>query len=458
MNIGDSAPVWTASTAYSVGDLVQKSVSFIDGGNTNRTRTVIYKCKTANSDAEFTAAKWEESGNYLEIVGNGTDNTRSNARTLDWDGNERLMGDVYVGCNADSTGGSKLAKVSELPDISGKADKTDTVLNTTLSRGRKGLTTVADGSFAFGNGVEASGLYSHAEGSSSKARNVNAHAEGDNTTASGLTSHAEGGSTTASGTKSHAEGDTTTASGQTAHAEGTSTTASASYSHAEGYNTIASGSSAHAEGSFNTASEIQAHAEGFYTTASGKRSHTEGEYTKANGRATHASGTHNPDMTAIANWVANTEYAVGDYVKNSYDCYRCKETNNDAEFDSEKWDQVPWDTIQAFVVGNGIDSNNKSNALTLDWTGDLHLAKDIYVNANANGTGGNRLATETYVNTQLAASLPAPQYVEYTIRIDENNSDSTSAIIYLDDAASMSKGSSSWDTKPIFNNIKPCVF
>lgn len=33
-------------------------------------------------------------GNYVEIVGNGTSNTRSNARTLDWSGNETLAGDL----------------------------------------------------------------------------------------------------------------------------------------------------------------------------------------------------------------------------------------------------------------------------------------------------------------------------------------------------------------------------
>ena len=52
-------------------------------------------------------------GNYVEIVGNGSNaNNRSNARTLDWDGNERLAGNLYVGCNADSTGGSKVATES----------------------------------------------------------------------------------------------------------------------------------------------------------------------------------------------------------------------------------------------------------------------------------------------------------------------------------------------------------
>lgn len=36
-------------------------------------------------------------GNYVEIVGNGTSNTRSNARTLDWNGNEVLAGKLTVG-------------------------------------------------------------------------------------------------------------------------------------------------------------------------------------------------------------------------------------------------------------------------------------------------------------------------------------------------------------------------
>lgn len=40
-------------------------------------------------------------GEYVEIVGNGTDdNTRSNARTLDWNGNEVLAGKLTVGAEA----------------------------------------------------------------------------------------------------------------------------------------------------------------------------------------------------------------------------------------------------------------------------------------------------------------------------------------------------------------------
>ena len=43
---------------------------------------------------------------YANIVGNGGAQTRSNAYALDWDGNGHFAGDVYVGCNADSSGGT----------------------------------------------------------------------------------------------------------------------------------------------------------------------------------------------------------------------------------------------------------------------------------------------------------------------------------------------------------------
>ena len=42
------------------------------------------------------SASSNNKGNYIEIVGNGSINNRSNARTLDWDGNETLMGNLTV--------------------------------------------------------------------------------------------------------------------------------------------------------------------------------------------------------------------------------------------------------------------------------------------------------------------------------------------------------------------------
>ena len=58
-------------------------------------------------------ARYKERGDYVYIVGNGTSDTaRSNAHTLDWEGNAWYQGDVYVGStsgtNKDS-GSKKLA-------------------------------------------------------------------------------------------------------------------------------------------------------------------------------------------------------------------------------------------------------------------------------------------------------------------------------------------------------------
>ena len=101
---------------------------------------------------------------------------------------------------------------------------------------------------------EASGKYSHAEGSKTIASNSSAHAEGYVTTASGFASHAEGAGasgTGATGDYSHSEGGFTIASGMYTHAEGYGTVASGQRSHAEGWNTISAGEYQHAQGKNN---------------------------------------------------------------------------------------------------------------------------------------------------------------------------------------------------------------
>lgn len=93
-NIADNLNNWTewvAGTSYNVGDRVKFRYS-TDENYTG------YICKTANSDSYFNSSKWDSFGmNYVEIVGNGTYNNPSNARTLDWDGNEVLAGGLTLG-------------------------------------------------------------------------------------------------------------------------------------------------------------------------------------------------------------------------------------------------------------------------------------------------------------------------------------------------------------------------
>lgn len=56
-------------------------------------------------------------GTYAHIVGNGTSSKRSNAHTLDWDGNAWFAGDVYVGSTSGTNkddGSVRLATVNEI--------------------------------------------------------------------------------------------------------------------------------------------------------------------------------------------------------------------------------------------------------------------------------------------------------------------------------------------------------
>ena len=121
-NVGEgpvSWPEWVANTTYQVGDKVKRTTTNASSGATEYKG---YTCNTGNSDAEFTAGHWtayipgnyQADCDYVEIVGNGNNYYRSNARALDWNGNERLKGDLYVNCNANSSGGSKVVSAADI--------------------------------------------------------------------------------------------------------------------------------------------------------------------------------------------------------------------------------------------------------------------------------------------------------------------------------------------------------
>lgn len=124
--------------------------------------------------------------------------------------------------------------------------------------------------------------------------------------------------------------------GEYAQAFGDQTTASNFASHAEGWRTTASGESSHAEGGGTTAQGIQSHAEGYNTTASGQISHAEGRGTVAQGKNQHVQGIYNIE-----------------------------------------------DTTSAHIVGNGGDNYNRSNAHTLDWSGNAWFAGDVYTGSTS---------------------------------------------------------------------------
>lgn len=166
----------------------------------------------------------------------------------------------------------------------------------------------------------------------------------------GPMSFAEGNKVEASGYASHAEGDRTKATGRASHAEGVLTEASGNFSHAEGSWTKATGLYSHAEGTSTTASDQQSHAEGYSTAASGNYSHAEGAFSKATEWASHAQnyGT----IAASAN-----QTAIGSYnVEDANDTY-------------------------AVIVGNGSDGSNRSDALTVDWDGNVGCGSTVDMTA-----------------------------------------------------------------------------
>ena len=180
-------------------------------------------------------------------------------------------------------------------------------------------------------------------------------AEGDTTTASGYGSHAEGGHTIASDVYAHAEGDTTTASGYVSHAEGWDTESSGRWSHAEGYGTTASGQGAHAEGGGTIASGDLSHASGFCTIAA----------------------SHYQTVIGHFNMIDTT------------------------------------DTF-AFIIGNGSSDTARSNALTVDWSGNITAPKLTSPGAlrlGFNGgefqpyfTKGNSVTLDIYVDGWISAA------------------------------------------------------
>jgi hypothetical protein len=162
-----------------------------------------------------------------------------------------------------------------------------------------------------------------------------------------------GNNTQATGQDSHAEGVDCKAQEHASHAEGRGTTASGDSSHAEGIGSIASGESSHAEGARGTtASGAASHAEGTRTTAAGMCSHAEGTATIANGRNQHVQGRFN---------VADNDNKFADIVGNGY---------------SEGLETV------------------RSNAYALDWDGNLYLKGGVYVNCDADSTGGTKLSLD----------------------------------------------------------------
>ena len=141
-----------------------------------------------------------------------------------------------------------------------------------------------------------------------------------------------------------AEGLDIHAGGHHSHAEGHETVAAGAYSHAEGTSTVALNNASHAEG-YGTVADATSHAEGRDTKAMGLYSHSQNHGTIANGDRQTALGKYN-----IA------------------------------------------DTTNAVIIGNGTADNARSNALTVDWNGNVNIASGAKYKINGNNLSASDIA------------------------------------------------------------------
>ena len=216
-----------------------------------------------------------------------------------------------------------------------------------------------------GKSANTSSFGAHAEGYKTQALDTGAHAEGSETISKGIGAHTEGIETQASANGAHAEGTKTISKGLSSHAEGESNErkitvnnqeiivgAYGDSSHVEGIGTYAGGNYSHAENNKTEAHGFSSHAEGILTKANGESSHAEGIETVTNGQASHTSGIH-----TIAS--GKNQFVFG---------------RGNVE-----------DITFAEIVGNGQLDNydnlvTRSNARTLDWSGNQWLAGNLTLN------------------------------------------------------------------------------
>ena len=154
-----------------------------------------------------------------------------------------------------------------------------------------------------------------------------------------------------SGINASAMGQQTTASGNLSTAMGYYTTASGLYSTAMGYYTTASASRSTAMGSGTIASGNNSTATGYFTTASGNKTTAMGANTTASDYASLVIGQFNSSGSSV--------------------------TNNATSFSTSNTANT------AFVIGNGVDSSNKSDAFKVMFNGDTTVGGDITISSDA---------------------------------------------------------------------------
>lgn len=459
---GSATVAYSSSHSEGGGTTARGEFSHAEGHNTTASGDTSHaegNGTTANHKAqhvfgEYNAVDTNTSsarlrGDYVEIVGNGTeDNARSNARTLDWDGNETLAGKLTVGVgptnNMDVTTkqyvDTVVENVAALPSQTGNSGKFLTTNGTTTSwtdnppeifwvniTTNDHITATADKTYAEIIAAINAGKYPIISSpdlidpmndtnvlypfdcvSSGDPYTIDIsfirfstrgfdYAYGSETNRyyctnpkiSSILFYSDNVIEIVPTIELTARGDLSSYMQKgvdyvTAGKRITSTLGTAAT--AEGYYVIASGNYSHAEGNGSIASGNYSHAEGQYSTASGTISHAEGQSTTASGMDSHAEGA----LTVASGVTSHAEGAhtiANHRAQHVFGEYNVEDTNTASN-------DIRGDYVE--IVGNG-SVDTRSNARTLDWSGNETLAGKLTVGAAP--VNDMDVATKVYVDT-----------------------------------------------------------
>ena len=355
-------------------------------------------------------------GKYAHIVGNGTsESARSNAHTLDWNGNAWFAGDVYVGGTSQDDGKKLVTNITN-------GSKHGSLMSI-VSEPESDTYTIGESAFAIGHGAKASGAYSQAEGYLTVAKGQSAHAEGCRTDASSAYTHAEGFETTASASASHSEGYRSKAKGQASHSEGYYSEAQGEYSHAEGYYSQALGTCTHAQGEHTLAPYKNVFAIGKYNYVDTEEFYYKQE--QQNGITSGmnaASFVYQLDGNIVLDGYTGyftAETITGNTLRNlSVGSKFSRQQNNITQYyeviksAAESSDNLVYVRLiyatsprtnlgkYAYIVGNGTSTVDRSNAHTLDWSGNAWFQGEIKIGGtNQDDANAKTLATQEYVDS-----------------------------------------------------------
>lgn len=179
------------------------------------------------------------------------------------------------------------------------------------------------------------------------------------------------------------------------------------YSFVEGRDSISSGYVSHAEGRGTSAAGNYAHAEGLATRASGESSHAEGESCYATAKYARVGGAYSSAVGLCSNAQGYNCYVSAPYA-HAYNLGTSAQRRSQTvigeynALDADVGDITTYGNY-VFIIGNGTADDARSNALTVDWNG------DITINGHSSPIG----KTETHIPSAISCADKKYRQVAY---------------------------------------------